>query len=106
MTVDTSFFQAGVVFAASGAFGVKLLELAEVRNIPKDQRPDLKELIYWIPFFVLPALGAGLAYMYIMSDIALKPILAVNVGVSAPLILRTMASLPASLSRIDPGKGA
>jgi hypothetical protein len=36
--------------------------------------------------------GGGLVIAYIRSDIALKPILAINVGASAPLIVKTLAS--------------
>jgi hypothetical protein len=105
MTPDTSFLQSGVLFAAAGALAVELLKLAEIRNLPKHERPDLKDVLYW--FFILPLLGAGLSYVYIMSDITLKPVLAVNIGVSAPLIIRTMAStVPKVAGPIDPGKGA
>ncbi len=107
MSPDTSILQSGVIFAAAGALALKMLELAEVRTIPKDQRPDLSDLLYWVPFLVMPILGGGLAYMYIMSDIVLKPVLAVNVGISAPLIIRAMASAAPMQSRpIDPGAGA
>ena len=107
MTMDTSVFQSGVLFAAGGALAVKLLELAEVRVTPKDQRPDITEFLYWVPFIILPIIGGGLAYMYIMSDILLKPVLAVNVGISALLIIRTMASIaPIQSTPIDPGRGA
>ncbi|MGZ3240089.1 MAG: hypothetical protein ACXWJK_06810 [Burkholderiaceae bacterium] len=107
MSVDTSFFQSGVLFAATGALAIDLLKLAEIRNLPKQERPDLKEIWYWIPFLVLPFLGAGLAYVYLMSGIELKPLLAVNIGISAPLIIRTMASTAPHISKpIDPGKNA
>ena len=36
--------------------------------------------------------GGGLVVAYIESDIALKPILAINVGASAPLIIRTLVA--------------
>lgn len=80
-----------VWFAVFGAFAIKLLELSELHKVPKVERPDLKDWLYWLPFFVLPLLGGGLAHMYVSSNTVLSPILAVNVGVSAPLILRAMA---------------
>ena len=83
----------GVWYAVFGALAIKLLELAELYKLPKLERPDLKDWLYWVPFIVMPILGGGLAQMYISSEIALKPILAVNIGVSAPLILRAMAEL-------------
>jgi hypothetical protein len=84
---------APVYFAIFGAFAIKLLELAELHKLPKSQRPDLHDWLYWLPFFVMPILGGGLALMYTSSDILLKPVLAVNIGVSAPLILRAMAQI-------------
>ncbi len=105
--VDNSFFQSSVLFAGAGALAVELLKLSEVRNIPKHERPDFNEWLYWLPFLILPLLGAGLAYVYAMSEIVLKPILAVNIGISAPLIIRTMASsAPRVTGPIDPGNGA
>jgi len=80
-----------VCFAAFGAFAVKLLELAELHKVPKIKRPDLKDWLYWIAFPIMPILGGGLAYVYISSDIVLSPILAFNVGASAPLIIRAAA---------------
>jgi len=90
MEYITSLNQA-VWFAVFGAFSIKLLELSELHKVPKIERPDLKDWLYWLPFFILPLLGGGLAHVYISSDTTLSPILAVNVGVSAPLILRAMA---------------
>lgn len=96
-----------VLFAGAGSLAIRLLELAEIPRIPKAERPDFADLVYWIPFVIMPLLGGGLAYMYVMSGVVLKPILAVNVGISAPLILRAMAEInPVRASAIDPGAGA
>lgn len=73
MTIDTSFLQSGVLFAAGGALVIELLKLAEIRSIPKSERPDLTELLYWLPFLIFPLLGGFLAYMHLMSDVILKP---------------------------------
>lgn len=105
--MDSSLLQSAVYFATFGALAIKLLELAELPKVPASQRPDFKDIIYWVPFVVMPILGGGLAYMYVMSGIVLKPILAVNVGVSAPLILRAMAEVnPMPGGSIEPGEGA
>jgi hypothetical protein len=104
MTVDTSIFQSGVLFAAGGALVVELLKLAETRSIPRSERPDLTELLYWLPFIIFPILGGFLAYMHLMSDVILKPFLAVNIGASAPLMVRTMASaIPKTPIDAEPG---
>ena len=89
-----------ILFASGGALAIKLLDLVELANVPKDRRPELKTFFYWLPFVILPLLGGFVAYAYIESGTTLTPILAINIGVSAPLIFRTMASsIP-----IKPGK--
>ncbi|MBF5040425.1 hypothetical protein INP77_13070 [Methylophilus sp. 13] len=96
-----------VLFAFFGAFAMQLLSLMEIRNIPKTQRPDFKDLFYWLPFIVAPLLGAGLALAYVFPSDVLKPLVAINIGVSAPLILRSMANInPLDKSGINPGEGA
>ena len=80
-------------YAIAGAFAIKLLEIAELHKIPKIERPDMKDWLYWAPFFILPLLGGGLAQVYISSGTVLTPILAINIGVSAPLVLRAMAQV-------------
>lgn len=94
-----------VLCAAFGALCVKLLELVEIHRIPVHQRPNLKELIYWVPFLILPMVGGFLAYVYIESGTILSPLLALNVGVTAPLVFRSLAErIPEKV--IDPGDGA
>ena len=45
---------AAVWAAAFGAIAVKLLELDEIHKIPKVNRPDLKDWLYWVPFLSCP----------------------------------------------------
>lgn len=98
--------QPAVLFAAFGAIGMQLLSLMEMRNIPKAERPDFKDIFYWFPFIVSPLIGGGLALAYIYPADVLKPLVAINVGVSAPLILRSMANINPFEKPIDPGEGA
>ena len=84
---------APIWYATFGALAMKLLELAELHKIPKLKRPDLKDWLYWLPFFVMPLIGGGLAHMHMSSSSVLTPLLAMNIGISAPLILRTMAQI-------------
>jgi len=99
--------QPPVLFAIFGAIGMQLLTLVEIKDIPKAERPDFKDIFYWLPFVVSPILGGGLALAYIYPADVLKPLVAINVGVSAPLILRSMASFnPLGKESINPGAGA
>jgi hypothetical protein len=96
-----------VWFGFCGAVALKLLELAELAKVPKASRPDLKDPVYWVPFAVMPILGGGLVFAYVASSVEMKPMLAVNVGVSAPLILRAMAQAnPMQGAAIKVPKGA
>ena len=84
-------------FAALGGLFVNLLGLVELRAVPKAERPDFSDLLYWVPFIVWPVVAAGLALAYVLSGNQLTPILSMNVGASAPLILRSMAQSAPSL---------
>lgn len=81
--------------AGAGGLAIRLLNLSELYNIPKDKRPDLSDWLYWIQFVVFPGVGALLAWVYLEAHVDLHPVLALNIGVSAPLIMRTLAdSIP------------
>lgn len=96
-----------VLFATFGALGMQMLSLMEIRNIPKAERPDFKDFFYWVPFLIAPLVGGGLALAYIFPGDILKPLVAINVGVSAPLILRSMANInPLDKGGIKVGEGA
>ncbi len=86
-----------VVFAMLGAFIMQLLGLLELSRVPIPERPDFRDLFYGLPFLIGPIVGGFLAlvYIYPAEDPAdtLKPLVAINIGVSAPLILRTMARI-------------
>jgi hypothetical protein len=51
-------------------------------------------------------MGGLLAYIYEASNNPLKPIIAFQVGASAPLIIRAMARAIPSQTGINPGAGA
>ncbi|MDG5814950.1 hypothetical protein QA601_07675 [Chitinispirillales bacterium ANBcel5] len=105
--MDTSLLQLPVLCAFGGALAIKLLELTELQHVAKEQRPDFTDIIYWLPFVIMPLLGAGLAYVYITSGVELQPILAANIGVSAPLIIRAWAEInPFGKSGIELPPGA
>jgi hypothetical protein len=96
-----------IFLATVGGFSVNILQLMEYAKLPKINRPDFKDLLFWLPYLVWPILGGILAYAYTESGIDLSPILALNVGLSAPLIFRAMLEAnPIQASSIDPGEGA
>lgn len=93
--------------AAFGGFAINVLHLIEYSKRSKAERPDFKDWLFWVPYFAWPILGGTLAYAYQESGVQLSPILALNVGLSAPLILKAMVEAnPAKPVVIDPGEGA
>ena len=86
-------FQPPVLFALFGGLAIQVLGVLELQNIPKIQRTDLRDPIYWLSFVLMPFLGGGLVLAYIYPNSPMEPLLAVNIGVSAPLILRAMAKV-------------
>ncbi|MBI1626772.1 hypothetical protein [Comamonas suwonensis] len=82
-----------IFLAAFGGIAVQLIALSEAHKLPADQRPDFRDPLYWIAYIIMAGLGVVVAWAYIASGFELKGFLAIHVGASAPLILRTMASL-------------
>lgn len=81
-----------LILAGVGAIAINLLTLAEAHNLPPEDRPNLKEPLYWVSYVIAGALGAFVAYVYLASGFQFKPLLAVHLGASSPLIIRAMAS--------------
>ena len=87
-----------------GCLGVLLLNgvhYLEINRIPRLDRPsDFGEQSYWVDFFGRALIGGVLAWVYWYNGEPLGPILAMNIGVSAPLILKAMAkTAPVSIPK-------
>ena len=96
-----------LVLASAGGFAINILHLIEHSKRPKTERPDFKDWLFWVPYVAWPIFGAMLAFAYQESGVQLSPILALNVGLSAPLIFRAMIEAnPVRPTAIDPGEGA
>ena len=95
-------------FAVFGGLMINVLNLIELQRVPRAQRPDFGDPLYWLPFVVWPLVGGVLAFAYTAAGSPLNLVLALNVGMSAPLILKAMvAAVPAiPRSPINPGQGA
>lgn len=81
-----------IILSALGAFCLQALQLTEVYNLPKSKRPDFKDVFYWLPYFINPFIGGVLGYIYFFGKQDFSKVLALHVGASAPLILRTLAN--------------
>ncbi len=95
MTVETIH---GFLYGILGGFLAELFGLFKLRQqAPKDLPVWLKSPFYWVVTVAMIAAGGLLVTVYLKSGIDLKPIIAVNVGASAPLIIGTLVAQTPSL---------
>jgi hypothetical protein len=81
-----------ILIAAGGGLALQLLNLLELPQLKKKERPDFKDWVYYIPYFVNPLIGAFITFVYLKANTTLNPVLALHIGASAPVTLRTMAT--------------
>lgn len=86
-------FSAPVILAMVGGLTINVLNLIELQNVPKNRRPDFKDLLYWLPFLAWPILGGIVAFIYNDAASPLGKFVAFHIGLTTPLILRTMANI-------------
>ncbi len=86
-----------------GLFGGLLAELLGLFKLRHEiSLPSwLKSPFYWLVTCAMICAGGGVVIIYLKSGMTLNPLLAVNVGASAPLILGTLVS---QAPPVDPGK--
>jgi hypothetical protein len=85
-----------------GVFG-SIIKLLEMRGKPIKEQATLN-WVYWAFFFIFPLFGVFLVYVYTYDGAQLSAMAAVNIGVSAPLIFKTIyGAIPKEISpsRID-----
>ncbi len=82
------------IYGFLGGLLLSVVRLAELANIPKIERPPtFSDWVWIVQFLGLPVVGGLLAYVYRADGIDLKPVLAMNIGISAPLIVKAMAAV-------------
>lgn len=87
-----------------GGVLINVVRLAELASVPKIERPPTFSDPLWVifQFIALPLVGGVLAFLYHQDGAALKPLLAMNIGVSAPLILKTVwGAAPRDIGRVN-----
>jgi len=68
---------------------LKVLKIYSLRHMPRGQKPEwLTSSFYWTITIVMIAAGGGLVMLYASSKMELSPIIAANIGASAPLLLK------------------
>jgi len=73
------------------------LRMQTAANLPQ----YLRFLFYWAVTAIMALAGGVIVVIYLRSDIALKPIVAVNVGASAPLLIAKFVGQPPEPGSVD-----
>ncbi len=91
-----------VFFAFTGAFIVNSLRVIGIITKRSIDSPAPKP---FVEFFLLPLVGAVLALAFIMSKQSLMPLLAMQIGATAPLFFQQMAGITPTLHGDPPRIG-
>ncbi len=91
-----------VVLAFCGGLALDFLYLLELPSIPADRRPNLRSPIYWLPYVFWPILGGLLGFIYDDPKAPLSRVVAFQIGLSAPLIIRSLANVVPSQIKPPP----
>lgn len=75
-----------------GGATLQLLNILDALSAPKDRRPDFKSVAYYIVILINLALSGILGFVYFDGSQDLNKIVYFHVGLSAPLILRSLAT--------------
>lgn len=84
--------QQPVLIALLGGASVQILYIVDGLNAPLDRRPDFKSFSYYIGILMNILLSGILGYVYFDDQQQLNKIVYFHIGLSAPLILRTLAT--------------
>lgn len=75
-----------------GGATLQLLNIIDGLSAPADRRPDFKSVAYYLVILFNLILSGILGYVYFDDTQKLNKIVYFHVGLSAPLILRTLAT--------------
>jgi len=96
-------FSEGVILSALGGLAYPLLTLLERIQQPKGKKIDLRDFSFYVSLFIYFFLATVVGYIYFngRTDFGVNDrLLAVHVGITAPLLIRSLATaLPKDFSR-------
>jgi hypothetical protein len=89
----------GFLYGLLGGALAEVLGLFKLRQQAPGSLPGfLRSTFYWIVTVAMLCAGGGIVVVYFKSGISLNPLLAVNVGASAPLIIGSLVAQTPSIS--------
>lgn len=82
-------------YGVVGGFLAELFALWKLRHQLKgDLPPYLRSFFYWLMTVLMITSGGIVTIVYCKSGVTLSPLVAVNVGASAPLIIGSLTASP------------
>jgi len=85
-----------------GGLLAEVFSLSKLRFLPRDTLPLwIRSAWYWAITLAMILSGGALVAIYVGSGVTMSPLLAVNIGASAPLILQSLVS---QAPLIQPGR--
>lgn len=85
-------FSEPILISLLGGVSAQLLYLIDSLSAPKDRRPDFQSISYYLGIVFNIALSGILGYVYFDEMQPINKIVYFHIGLSAPLILRTLAA--------------
>ena len=76
-----------------GGLVLSIYNLLKVAKLPNEERPSF-DIFYWIAFIFWPLLGLLFVHVYCLSGMQVKGLVALQVGLTSPLILKGLISKP------------
>jgi hypothetical protein len=86
-------------YGVLGGFLAELFGMWKLRQELKESLPAyLRSWFYWLMTVLMIGSGGLVALVYVKSGISLSPIVAVNIGASAPLIIGSLTAAPPKIN--------
>jgi hypothetical protein len=80
-------------YGVLGGFFAELFGMWKLRHGLKAELPPyLRSWFYWLMTILMVATGGLLSFVYLKSGVTLSPLLAVNVGATAPLMIGSLTA--------------
>ena len=95
MNVLSSIFTEGVILSALGGLAYPLITLLERIQQPNANKIDLKDVSFYISILIYVFLASVVGYIYFNGKVDFgvnERLLAFHVGITAPLLIRTLAT--------------
>jgi len=90
------------LYGIVGGLFAELLGLFKLRRQATSDFPQwIKSIFYWIVTLCMIFAGGVLCIIYTKAGIELNPLIALNIGASAPLIIGSIVSHAPQVGRID-----